>query len=77
MAILIGLAVGAVVLASLLFIKWLFLVFAMPVCLLGVFEFEFAGRCRPRAGASMSCRRSSPARSSCSPLLRGHLTHWV
>jgi ribosome recycling factor len=24
------------------------------------------GRCRPRAGASMSCPRSSPARSSCS-----------
>ena len=37
MAILIGLAVGAVVLGSLLFIKWLFLVFAVaPLALIGV-----------------------------------------
>lgn len=42
MAILIGVGVGAVVLASLLFIKWLFLIFAIPVCLLGIFEFTRA-----------------------------------
>ena len=42
MAILIGVVVGGAVLASLLFIKWLFLLFAIPVCLLGVFEFSRA-----------------------------------
>jgi len=42
MATLIGVGVGAVVLASLLFIKWLFLIFAIPVCLLGIFEFTRA-----------------------------------
>jgi len=42
MAILIGVAIGAVVLASLLFVKGLFLVFAIPVCLLGIFEFTRA-----------------------------------
>jgi len=39
LATLIGLAIGAAVLGSLLFIKWLFLFFAIPVCLLGAFEF--------------------------------------
>ncbi|GAA3904482.1 phosphatidate cytidylyltransferase [Microbacterium invictum] len=39
MAILIGLALGAAVLGSLLFVKWLFILFALPVALLGVFEF--------------------------------------
>ncbi|MFT3799295.1 phosphatidate cytidylyltransferase [Microbacterium sp.] len=42
LAILIGLAIGAVVLGSLLFVKSLFLVFAIPVCLLGIFEFSRA-----------------------------------
>ncbi|WP_125132112.1 phosphatidate cytidylyltransferase [Microbacterium sp. 10M-3C3] len=48
LAILIGLAIGAVVLASLLFFKWLFLVFALAACSLGAFEFiralQAAGR---------------------------------
>ncbi|GAA3023128.1 phosphatidate cytidylyltransferase [Microbacterium dextranolyticum] len=42
MAILIGVGVGVLVLASLLFVKWAFLLFALPVCLLGVFEFSRA-----------------------------------
>lgn len=42
MATLIGVGVGALVLASLLFVKWAFLLFAIPVCLLGVFEFSRA-----------------------------------
>ncbi|MGV9193235.1 phosphatidate cytidylyltransferase [Microbacterium sp. MC2] len=42
MAILIGLALGAALLGSLLFIKWLFILFALPVALLGIFEFSRA-----------------------------------
>ncbi len=48
MATLIGVAVGALVLASLLFLKSLFLLFAIPVGLLAIFEFcralQTAGR---------------------------------
>lgn len=44
----IGLGIGAVVIASLIFIKVLFVVFVLPVCLLGIFEFgralETSGR---------------------------------
>lgn len=42
LAILIGLAIGAVTVASLLFFKWLFLLFALAACSLGVFEFTRA-----------------------------------
>ncbi|MCR2811652.1 phosphatidate cytidylyltransferase [Microbacterium sp. zg.Y1090] len=41
-ATLIGLALGVVVIGSLMFFKQLFLVFAIPVALLGVFEFSRA-----------------------------------
>jgi len=41
-AILIGLAIGAALLGSLLFVKWLFLVFALGAVLLSVFEFSRA-----------------------------------
>lgn len=48
LAILIGLAIGAVVVGSLIFVKWVFLLFAVPVALLAVFEFvralQAAGR---------------------------------
>lgn len=48
LAILIGLAIGAVVLLSLMFFKWPFVVFATAAALLGVFEFgralQVAGR---------------------------------
>lgn len=42
LAILISLGIGAAVLGSLLFVKWIFLLFAIPVCLLGAFEFAKA-----------------------------------
>lgn len=37
-AILIGVGIGAVVVGSLIFVKWVFILFAIPVALLGVFE---------------------------------------
>jgi phosphatidate cytidylyltransferase len=42
LAILIGLAIGAVVVASLIFDKWPFAIFAMAVAVLGMFEFARA-----------------------------------
>jgi phosphatidate cytidylyltransferase len=42
LAILIGLGIGAVVLASLLFVSWLFALIALAACLLGAFEFARA-----------------------------------
>lgn len=42
LAILIGLAIGAALLMSLLFVKWLFLVFALAAVLLAIFEFSRA-----------------------------------
>lgn len=42
LAILIGLAVGLTLMASLLLADWAFLILAFPVCLLGVFEFSRA-----------------------------------
>jgi phosphatidate cytidylyltransferase len=38
-AILIGLAIGAALIASLIFLKWLFVIFALAAGLLGIFEF--------------------------------------
>lgn len=42
LAILIGVAIGAVVVVSLIFFKWIFLVFGGAVALLGIFEFSRA-----------------------------------
>lgn len=42
MAILIGVAIGVVVIGTLIFVKWAFLAFAVPLCLLGIFEFSRA-----------------------------------
>lgn len=42
LAILIGLAIGAAVLASLLFFKWIFLIFTLAASTLGIFEFTRA-----------------------------------
>lgn len=42
LATLIGIAIGAVVISSLIFVKWIFVLFAIPVALLGVFEFTRA-----------------------------------
>ena len=38
-AILIGLAIGAALIASLVFLKWVFVIFALGACMLGMFEF--------------------------------------
>ena len=76
LAILIGLAIGATVLGSLLFVKSLFLVFAIPVCLLGVFEFcralQVAGR-RVDVWPQMAIA----AVIMIAGFLEGHWTHWV
>jgi len=76
MAILIGLAIGAVVLGSLLFVKWLFLVFAIPVCLLGVFEFS---RALQTAGRRVDVWPQVVAGAviMLSAFFVGHLTHWA
>jgi phosphatidate cytidylyltransferase len=42
LAILIGLAIGAALLASLLFVKWVFVIFALAAVLLSIFEFSRA-----------------------------------
>ncbi|WP_243075015.1 phosphatidate cytidylyltransferase [Microbacterium sp. SS28] len=41
-AILIGLTLGAALIGSLVFIKWIFVVFALAACVLGLFEFSRA-----------------------------------
>lgn len=76
MAILIGLAVGAVVLATLLFVKWLFLVFAIPVCLLGVFEFARALQTSGRR-IDVWPQLVAGAIIMLSGFFLGHWTHWV
>lgn len=76
MATLIGIAIGVAVLASLIFIKWLFLLFAIPVCLLGVFEFcralQTAGR-----RVDVIPQLVAGAVIMLSGYFLGHLTHWV
>lgn len=41
-AILIGLAIGAALIASLIFLKWVFVLFALGAAILGIFEFSRA-----------------------------------
>lgn len=76
LATLIGLAIGAAVLGSLLFIKALFLVFAIPVCLLGVFEFS---RALQAAGRRVDVwpQMAMAAVIMVAGYLEGHWTHWV
>src|SRR5690606_27648816 len=76
LATLIGLAIGAAVLGSLLFIKALFLVFAIPVCLLGVFEFS---RALQAAGRRVDVwpQMVMAAVIMVAGYLEGHWTHWV
>jgi phosphatidate cytidylyltransferase len=75
MAILIGVAIGVVVLGTLLFVKWAFLAFAVPLCLLGIFEFSRALQAADRridigpqlfAGAVIMAAAFA-----------GFLTHWL
>lgn len=76
LATLIGLAIGAVVLGSLLFVKSLFLIFAIPVCLLGVFEFS---RALQTAGRRIDVvpQLVVGAIIVLSGFFLGHWTHWV
>ncbi|MFT4051742.1 MAG: phosphatidate cytidylyltransferase [Microbacterium sp.] len=76
MAILFGLVVGATVLASLLYLKWLFLVFAIPFCLLGVFEFS---RVLQAAGRRIDvvAQLSVGVVIMLSAYFVGHMTHWA
>jgi phosphatidate cytidylyltransferase len=76
LATLIGLGIGATVLGSLLFIKALFLVFAIPVCLLGVFEFT---RALQAAGRRVDIwpQMAMAVVIMVAGYLEGHWTHWV
>lgn len=76
MAVLIGGGIGAVVVVSLLFAPWLFLVFAIPVCLLGVFEFS---RALNTAGHRVDAipQIAVGALILVSGYFAGHTTHWV
>lgn len=76
LATLIGLAIGAVVLGSLLFVKWGFLLFALPVVLLGVFEFT---RALQTAGRRVDVipQLVAGAAIMLSGYFLGYGTHWV
>ncbi|WEK14524.1 MAG: phosphatidate cytidylyltransferase [Candidatus Microbacterium phytovorans] len=76
LATLIGLAIGAAVLGSLLWVKWLFLLFAIPVCLLGVFEFS---RALQTAGRRVDLwpQLAMGAVIMVAGFAEGHWTHWV
>ncbi len=76
LAILISLAIGAVVLGSLLFVKWLFLFFALPVCLLGAFEFARALQTSGRR-VDVWPQLAAGAVIMASGFFVGHWTHWV
>jgi phosphatidate cytidylyltransferase len=76
MATAIGVVIGAAVLGSLLFVKSLFLLFAIPVCLLGVFEF---GRALQAAGRKVDiwAQMAMGAVIMVAAFIEGHWTHWV
>lgn len=76
MAIAIGVAIGAAVLLSLLFVKWLFLVFAIPLCLLGVFEFSRALQAAGRR-VDVVAQLLAGAAIMLAGYFLGHWTHWV
>jgi len=76
MATLIGVVVGAAFLASLLFIKWLFLFFAVPVALLGVFEFSRALQTSGRR-IDVVPQLVSAVILVMSGYFFGYWTHWV
>ncbi|MFJ6679264.1 phosphatidate cytidylyltransferase [Microbacterium sp. NPDC091382] len=74
MAILIGLAIGAVVLGSLLFWKWAFIAFAVPLCLMGAFEFS---RALQAAGRRIDLAAQFAAGAAMlGAAFVGYLTHW-
>lgn len=76
MATAIGVVIGAAVLGSLLFVKSLFLLFAIPVCLLGVFEFA---RALQAAGRKVDIWPQMVVGGviMVAAFIEGHWTHWV
>lgn len=76
LAILSGVVIGAAVLGSLLFVKSLFLIFAIPACLLGVFEFS---RALQAAGRRVDVWPQMVMATviMIAGFLEGHWTHWV
>lgn len=75
-AILIGVGIGLLVLGSLLWIKWLFLVFGIPLCLLGLFEFARALQASGRR-VDVWPQLAAGAVIMLSAAFLGHWTHWV
>ncbi|WP_413353554.1 phosphatidate cytidylyltransferase [Microbacterium sp. 1P06AB] len=74
MATLIGLAIGAVVLGSLLFWKWAFIAFAVPLCLMGALEFT---RALQAAGRRIDlAAQLSAGVAVLGAAFVGYLTHW-
>ncbi len=74
-AILIGLAIGAAVLGSLLFWKWAFVPFAVAICVLGVFEFTRALQAGGRRIDLVA--QLSAAAVILAAAFAGYLTHWL
>ncbi|MFT4136904.1 phosphatidate cytidylyltransferase [Microbacterium sp.] len=75
-AIAIGLAIGLAVIGSLVFVKWLFLVIAIPVSLLGVFEFSRALQAAGRRVDEVP-QLIAGLLVVLAAFLAGHWTHWV
>lgn len=75
-ATLIGIAIGAAVLGSLLFLKWIFLIFAIPVCLLGLFEFSRALQAAGRR-VDLVVQVLAGLGILLAGYFVGHWTHWV
>ena len=75
-AVLSGLAIGAAVLGSLLFVKSLFLVFVIPVCLLGLFEFSRALQASGRK-VDVWPQLAVGTLMMFAGYFAGHWTHWV
>ncbi|WP_405375847.1 MULTISPECIES: phosphatidate cytidylyltransferase [unclassified Microbacterium] len=75
MAILIGVGIGGLVLGTLLFWKWAFIAFAVPLCVLGIVEFVRAlqtGGRRVDLAAQLTAGALILAAA-----FAGYLTHWL
>lgn len=76
LATIIGIAIGAVVIGALLFVKWIFLLFAIPVCLLGLFEFSRALQTAGRR-VDLVVQLLAGTAILLAAYFTGHWTHWV
>ncbi len=76
LATLIGIAVGLVVIGSLIFIKWIFVVVAITIALLGLFEFS---RALQNAGRRVDVwpQLAAGLIVLITAFLAGHNSHWV